>query len=77
MLVLQGDQRSESEPKFESIMGNNVALLLVSLLVMLLSQAHRGQGYREAKWYDNLIHPTIDVVIGNMFDIPLKVECHS
>ena len=69
MLVLQGDQRSESEPKFE--------LLLVSLLVMLLSQAHRGQGYREAKWYDNLIHPTIDVVIGNMFDIPLKVECHS
>ena len=54
-----------------------MALLLVSFLVVLLSQAHRGQGYREVKWYDKLIRPTINVVIDNMFDIPLKVECHS
>ena len=51
-----------------------MALLLVSFLVVLLSQAHRGQGYREAKWYDKLIRPTINVAIDNMFDIPLKVR---
>lgn len=81
--VLQSDRTSESRP----VMGKNTALLVVSLLVVLLSQtplnlsgkteAQEQDLYWEDGWFSRLIHPTIEVLIGNLLSIPLKVECHS
>ena len=59
----------------------NVALLLVSFVVVLLSQmsflsgdtqAQQG-GYREDNWLWDIFHPNVKILIDNKLDIPLAI----